>query len=187
MRVIDGDGHVCEDSEAIGRYLPGDFTRPRSTPDRWFPPLDRFHSFIGQTPPGSFQQVGPDGWLEFMADVGIETAVLYPTHGLAYGNVFHLDWAIALGRAYNDWLAETYLRRSPRFQGMALIPMQEPEAAVVELRRAVELDALRTFLSERLAAFKVPERIEIVDAVPRDPNGKVRKRQLAREFTQDRG
>ena len=138
MRVIDGDGHIFEDNEALAQYLPADYKRPRRTPDRWFPPLDRFHSFIGETPPGSFRQVGPDGWMEFMEDVGIETAVLYPTGGLAYGNVFHLDWAIALGRAYNDWLAEAYLRRSPRFKGMALIPMQEPEAAVVELRRAVE-------------------------------------------------
>jgi predicted TIM-barrel fold metal-dependent hydrolase len=137
MRVIDGDGHIFEDNQALARYLPADYTVTR-IPDRWFPPLDRFHAFIGQTPPGSFKQVGPDGWLEFMEDVGLESAVLYPTGGLAYGNVFHLDWAIALGRAYNDWLAEAYLRRSPRFHGMALIPMQEPEAAVVELRRAVE-------------------------------------------------
>ena len=137
MRVIDGDGHIFEDNQALAKYLPADYHVPR-VPERWFPPLDRFHSFIGQTPPGSFRQVGPDGWLEFMEDVGLESAVLYPTGGLAYGNVFHLDWAIALGRAYNDWLAEAYLRRSPRFKGMALIPMQEPEAAVVELRRAVE-------------------------------------------------
>lgn len=138
MRVIDGDGHICEDSQALERYLPADFPRPARLPDRWFPPLDRFHAFIGQTPPGSFRQVGPEGWLEFMEDVGIETAVLYPTHGLAFGNVFHRDWAIALARAYNNWLHDAYLVRSPRFQGMALIPMQEPEAAVVELRRAVE-------------------------------------------------
>jgi uncharacterized protein len=138
MRVIDGDGHICEDNDAIARHFPADYPRPARTPDRWFPPLDRFHAFIGQTPPGSFQRVGPDGWLEFMEDVGIETAVLYPTAGLAYGNVFHLDSAIVLGRAYNDWLAEAYLRRSPRFQGMALIPMQDPAEAVTELRRAVE-------------------------------------------------
>jgi len=137
MRIIDGDGHVFEDAQGMAKFLPDQFTRGR-VPDRWFPPLDHFHAFIGQTPPGSFRPVGPEGWLEFMEDIGLEQAVLYTTGGLAYGKVFHVDWAIALARAYNNWLHEAYLSRSDRFQGMALIPMQEPEAAVEELRRAVQ-------------------------------------------------
>jgi predicted TIM-barrel fold metal-dependent hydrolase len=40
-------------------------------------------------------------------------------------------------QAYNDWLYHTYLQADRRFHGMALIPMQEPPAAVAELRRAV--------------------------------------------------
>ncbi|MCH8054927.1 MAG: amidohydrolase family protein [Deltaproteobacteria bacterium] len=137
MRIIDGDGHVFEDNEAMAKFLPSPYNEGR-TPDQLFPPLDHLHAFIGQTPPGSFRRVGLDGWLEFLEDVGIQTAVLYTTGGLSYGKIFHLDWAIALTRAYNDWLHEAYLTKSPRFKGMALIPMQEPEAAVVELRRAVE-------------------------------------------------
>ena len=136
MRIIDGDGHVFEDAEGMAKFLPDQFRRGR-TPDRWFPPTDHFHSFIGETPPGSFRRVGPDGWIEFMEDIGLDQAVLYTTGGLSFGKVFHLDWAIALARAYNNWLHETYLTRDPRFKGMALIPMQEPEAAIEELRRAV--------------------------------------------------
>ncbi|MPZ13908.1 MAG: amidohydrolase family protein [Chloroflexi bacterium] len=137
MRIIDGDGHVFEDSEAMQRFLPPPFNQGPARP-RWFPPLDHFHDFIGQTPPGSFRPVGPDGWLEFADDVGIETAVLYTTGGLAFGKITHRDWATAVARAYNNWLHEAYVQRSPRFKGMALIPMQDPEAAVEELRRAVE-------------------------------------------------
>jgi predicted TIM-barrel fold metal-dependent hydrolase len=135
-RIIDGDGHIMEDSDGITKFLPSPYNT-RSNP-RWFPPLDNFHSFIGETPPGSFRQVGVDGWFEFMEDVGIESAVLYPTQGLAYGKIFHADWAIALTRAYNDWVHATYLARDPKFQAVALIPMQEPSAAVDELHRAVE-------------------------------------------------
>jgi predicted TIM-barrel fold metal-dependent hydrolase len=137
MKVIDGDGHVFEDSDELGKFLPDDLRRA-APPDRWFPPLDHFHAFIGQTPPGSFRRdTKVDGWIDFMDDVGIDSAVLYTTGGLAVGKIFHRDWAIALTKAYNDWLHEAYLSKSPRFRGMALIPMQEPEAAVVELRRAV--------------------------------------------------
>jgi predicted TIM-barrel fold metal-dependent hydrolase len=138
MKVIDGDGHVFEDNDELGKFLPDDLRRTLPS-DRWFPPLDHFHAFIGQTPPGSFRRdTGANEWIEFMEDVGIDSAVLYTTSGLAVGKIFHVDWAIALTRAYNDWLHDAYLSKSDRFKGMALIPMQEPEAAVVELRRAVE-------------------------------------------------
>ena len=56
---------------------------------------------------------------------------------LAYGKIVSLDYAVAVSRAYNDWLYETYVKFNPRFKGMALIPMQDPEEAAKELRRAV--------------------------------------------------
>ena len=73
-----------------------------------------------------------------MSDVGIDATVLYPTNALAYGKIVDLDWAIAVARGYNDWLYHTYLQVDPRFKGMALIPIQDPPAAVLELRRAVQ-------------------------------------------------
>ena len=39
-------------------------------------------------------------------------------------------------------------------------------------------DELRAFCRERLADFKVPAIIELVDELPRQPNGKVLKRRL---------
>jgi hypothetical protein len=98
------------------------------------------HSANGvETPPqrDGRPKIGPDGWLRFLSDAGIEWTVLYPTQALAYGKVVNLDYAAALCQAYNDWLSETYLKRDPRFKGMALIPMQDPPAAAKELRRAV--------------------------------------------------
>src|SRR5262245_499197 len=50
--------------------------------------------------------------------------------------------------------------------------------AVVETREDVDTEALRTFLREHLADFKVPAAIELVDELPRQPNGKVLKRVL---------
>ena len=56
--------------------------------------------------------------------------MLYTTAGLPVGNITNRDWAIVVTRAYNDWVLGRYLKRSPRFNAMGLIPMQEPEAAV---------------------------------------------------------
>jgi predicted TIM-barrel fold metal-dependent hydrolase len=142
LRVIDGDGHLFEDADGISEFLPSPYREAGPWGmHRLFPPLDHLHVQIGKLLPGSFgggKPVGPAEWLTFMETVGIEAAVLYPTVALSYGKLVDLDWAIAVTRAYNDWLHETYLRRSSQFQGMALLPLQDPPVAVAELRRAVK-------------------------------------------------
>jgi long-chain acyl-CoA synthetase len=50
--------------------------------------------------------------------------------------------------------------------------------ALVEVRRPVAPDALRDHCRAHLADFKVPRYVDIVDALPRDPVGKVLKRHL---------
>lgn len=136
MEIVDADGHITEDTAAIMRYMPRYHDGPTPVP-RLFSPLDHLHMPIGKTVPGAFAPVDADKWLRFMDQVGIDWTVLYPTSGLAYGRTTNIDWAIWTAAAYNTWLHDAYLVRSDRFRGMALIPLQEPEAAVEELRNAV--------------------------------------------------
>ncbi|HVM41701.1 MAG TPA: AMP-binding protein [Acidimicrobiia bacterium] len=56
--------------------------------------------------------------------------------------------------------------------------MGERLKAVVEARRPMTPDDVQDHVRERLADFKVPEIVEFVDQLPRDPNGKVMKRFL---------
>ena len=141
-RIIDGDGHIMEDYGSIIQFLPSPYKdRPGLASAGVFPPLDHFHSAnLTLVPPerANRGRVGPEEWLAFLDDVGIETTVLYPTWGLACGRIVSRDWAVVATRAYNDWLHETYMKRSPRFQGMGILPMQVPEAAAKELRRVVQ-------------------------------------------------
>lgn len=141
IRVIDGDGHIIEDAPAIVSHMPTEYREIfERKPDSIFPPLDHLHSARAvQTPPDRDQRppVGPEGWSAFLDDIGIERTVLYPTRALAYGHVQSYDYAVVIARAYNDWLAETYVQADSRFNGIAIIPMQDPEEAVKELRRAV--------------------------------------------------
>jgi predicted TIM-barrel fold metal-dependent hydrolase len=150
VRIIDGDGHIQEDSQGIVAFLPDPYREmaletPRSVglvPPvvGLFPPLDHLHtsfrhsavSFTGRG------RVGPPEWLGFLDEVGIERTVLYPTAGLSCGRIPYPEVAVALARAYNDWLHSAYIQASERFGGIAVLPMQVPEAAVEELRRAVE-------------------------------------------------
>ena len=41
--------------------------------------------------PGSFNPAGPKEWGEFLDDLGIESTVLYPSFGLACGNISNRD------------------------------------------------------------------------------------------------
>lgn len=142
MPIVDGDGHIFEDNDAIVRYLPHPFegVDDRRFAGRLFPPLDHLHAQPFKILPEAFgagKPVGPTEWRSFMDFTGIRRAALYPTGGLASGNIINQDWAIAVCRAYNDWLYDTYTSQDPRFTGVALLPLQDPSAAVKELRRAV--------------------------------------------------
>ncbi|OHC64826.1 MAG: long-chain fatty acid--CoA ligase [Rhodocyclales bacterium GWA2_65_20] len=49
---------------------------------------------------------------------------------------------------------------------------------VAETGATLDAEAIRLALSERIAGYKVPRRIDIVAALPRDDNGKVQKRKI---------
>jgi HIP---CoA ligase len=63
----------------------------------------------------------------------------------------------------------------------------EDVAAWVVLRRPVAPEELRAFLLARLADYKVPRRITVIDALPRNESGKVLKSDLVRDTEQRSG
>jgi long-chain acyl-CoA synthetase len=57
--------------------------------------------------------------------------------------------------------------------------------AVVELRSPVTEDEIIAFCRDRIAHYKCPGSVEFVEGLPRDPNGKIRKRVLREPFWKD--
>ena len=143
IQIIDGDGHIFEDGDAIGRHFPFSAAGGRLR-SGVFPLNSHIQYSLTRRPPGAFattadgrfENPGPEGWVEFMDQVGINRAVLFPTAGQRIGRIVDRDYAVGAARAYNDWLAETYLRRDARFRGIALVPMHDTEAALEELHHA---------------------------------------------------
>ena len=135
IAAIDGDGHITESNEQLAPYLReagirGAWAGRRDyySSDGW----DRSMRGTLGTRAGTAKE-----WLDAMDRGGLEMAILYPTAGLGIGWVRESDWAVALCRAYNDFVAEEFIKTSPRLQAVCLLPLQEPEEAVKELRRAI--------------------------------------------------
>jgi predicted TIM-barrel fold metal-dependent hydrolase len=136
--VIDADGHIIERRDELRPYLKSPFDK-RGGPLTASEPWDRD---LQQTLPTN-QELYPrvpsaEDWLRVMDAHKIERAFLYPT---SLGNVSRVrepDYAVALCEAYNDYVHDYYAKVSPRLSPIALIPFQDPERAVIELRRAVK-------------------------------------------------
>jgi len=134
VNIIDADGHVNDHAcgEEIAEYMPSG-----NRMAKLFPEFDHLHfRYLKQNrrPTGN---PTPDEWNRLPDETRISWAALYPTAGLAVGRIVAPDWAVIACRAYNTWLYEKFLRNNARLKGVALIPLQDIDAAVVELRRAV--------------------------------------------------
>ncbi len=155
--VADADGHVVEPPEAW-REVP-EVHRPvirrdssgfehvtvggkeilavplgtLATPGGDFSDPSRFTPLSEALAGGS----DPVARLADMDSEGIDQAVLYPSIGLYFWVLDDPEAACALATAYNDWLSVYCAADPERLFGAAMLPMQDPEAAARELRRAV--------------------------------------------------
>jgi aminocarboxymuconate-semialdehyde decarboxylase len=75
--------------------------------------------------------------LELMDRLGVDHQVLSP-NPLTYFYRQSPSDGIAFARAHNDEMAATVRAEPRRFSGFAQLPLQDPEASVAELTRAVE-------------------------------------------------
>ncbi len=103
-----------------------------ATPGGRFSDPDAFRSLEEALPGGS----DPKARLEDMDVEGIDQAVLFPSVGLYFWALDDPAPAVSIARAYNDWLASYCADDPRRLFGAAMLPMQDPRAAAVELRRA---------------------------------------------------
>ena len=133
MNIIDADGHVTETQEQIAKYLDEPYRR-RPTHQFFFPWDGWDRRMLGTL--GEYAGTA-DAWLKALDRGGMEMAVLYPTLGLFMSFLKDRQWALALCRAYNSFMHEEFTRKSPRLKAVALLPLQDAEAAARELRRAV--------------------------------------------------
>src|SRR5262249_21273147 len=134
--VNDADGHITESTEQLRPYLEGKLgERGAWAGRRSYYPEDGWDRSMGGTLGSSVNDA--KSWLRIMDEGGMETVVLYPTGGRAIGWVREPEFAVALCRAYNNFVRQEFLTVSRRLGAVALLPFQDVPEAVKELRRAV--------------------------------------------------
>jgi predicted TIM-barrel fold metal-dependent hydrolase len=140
-QVVDTDGHIFEKDEVIFEYLEPPYRgRKEILSLPFFPALDGFQRMARRIADDRPYVVAPDdpkSWLEVLDREGIHQTVIYPTAGLAEGFIQDTEWAVVVCRAYNDMIADRYIKLSKRLGAVALLPIQDIHEAAKELRRGV--------------------------------------------------
>jgi predicted TIM-barrel fold metal-dependent hydrolase len=165
MSVIDSDGHLHEPFDLFDRYMEKEFfaLRPRvvdlrdETRDegRWVAegkvvPRLPFTKGVGG---GGFKYPSPrhkqmkakdnslddiEGRLQDLDQMGVDFQVVYPTAFVWVADIENNELAAAVCRAYNNYVAEQCAKAPKRLGAVALVPIQDPPAAIEEARRAVK-------------------------------------------------
>ncbi len=112
VRSIDGDGHVIEDARKVLEHMEAPYRN-------WYAASRTGNVFLVPSD-GAPRGLGD----KFRSGAGNSTE--------SWLNMY----AVAYSRAYNNWLAKEVLKPAQGLLGVALLPVQDPEEAAKELRRA---------------------------------------------------
>lgn len=124
-----------------------------------------------------------NGWLH-TGDMG-----RYDEKGYIYIEDRKRDMIISGGENIYPREVEEILYQHPAIQEAAVIGIPDPYwvekvHAVIILKKGMSLtpEELIDFCRQRLARFKAPKSVEFVDALPKNPTGKILKRELREKY-----
>ncbi|HVA68605.1 MAG TPA: amidohydrolase family protein [Candidatus Binataceae bacterium] len=94
------------------------------------------HTRWNEIPPGAMY---PKPRVEVLDTEGLTASVLYPTIGLIYQGIRDPRVAAVTCDAYNRWVADFCAAAPRRLYGVGVVPLQEVDAAVIELKHIAKL------------------------------------------------
>ena len=166
---------------ATGERLP-----PGTPGEIWVRSDQRMGGYWGK-PEATAAAITPDGWLR-SGDGGHMDA-----DGYIYITDRIKDLIISGGENIYPAEIERVLAEHPALQDVAVIGVPderwgEVPKAVVVVRPGATIDPQEVvaWCRERIAAFKCPKSIDVVDALPRNPTGKILKKDLRKPYWEGR-
>jgi len=138
-------------------------------------------------PEATAAAIDPAGWFH-TGDVGY-----FDADGFLFICDRVKDMIITGGENVYPAEVETVLYAHPAIAEVAILGQPDEKwgeavVAVAALKpgQSLTLEALRGWGTERLARYKLPSRLEVIDALPRNPAGKVLKFELRKRFVEKR-
>ena len=146
--VIDADGHVLEKEKYIRKYLEAPWdkrsTSLRTRDQPWDANLfDSFEMAVRWEDLSPKEQI--DEWHAVMEREGMVHAICFPTGSGNVSKIQELDFALSVARACNTHFAKEFNALSDRVSCVGVLPLRDPQAAAVELRRGVTELGLKGF------------------------------------------
>ncbi len=163
--------------------------------------VDDAGNIVSDATPGEIQIAGPSVFLEYWRKPEA-TSAAFRAGWFCTGDIAVLEngYYRLLGRASVDIIKtggykvsaleiEEVLREHPSIRECAVLGMPDTEwgervcaAVVLHEASAMNLEALRAWAKSRLAVYKLPSRMIVLDTLPRNAMGKVEKRALGKLF-----
>jgi acyl-CoA synthetase (AMP-forming)/AMP-acid ligase II len=200
VTILDDDAHRDtahpERLVSAGKAIPGVEVRvvdpatledapTGSSGELWFRTEQSTPGYLGQ-PEATAELLTDDGWLR-TGDIG-----RLDDEGFVFVEDRVKDMIITGGENVYSPEVERVLAEHPAVAELAVIGVPddrwgESVKAVVAFRpgQAVEPEELIAFARERLASYKAPRSIDVVEALPRNPSGKILKRDLRKQYWPD--
>ncbi|MGN6783086.1 MAG: long-chain-fatty-acid--CoA ligase [Marmoricola sp.] len=148
----------------------------------WFRTPQLMKGFLGK-PAETAEVITPEGWFR-TGDMGKVDA-----DGFVYVEDRLKDMIISGGENIYSPEIERVLAEHPAVAEVAVIGVPDERwgevvRAVVALRpgQSATEDELIGYCQEHLARFKCPRGVDVVEALPRNPTGKILKRELRKEY-----
>lgn len=130
-------------------WMPIDMPAPNGVDAGRWPTLVERDDGVGEIRLGAevFRRVSPECWdaatrIDALDRRGVDVEVLLPVP-VTIDYSIDATTAIAFARAQNDHIAAVAADSGGRFVGFGSVPLQDPEAAIIELRRATAELGLR--------------------------------------------
>jgi len=183
---------------SAGKPIPGvevrvidqltlDDTAPGTSGELWFRTEQTTPGYLSN-PEATAELITGDGWIR-TGDVG-----RLDDGGFVFIEDRVKDMIISGGENIYSPEIERVLAEHPAIAELAVIGVPDDKwgesvKAVVAFRpgESATAEELITFTRERLSPYKCPKSIDVVEALPRNPSGKVLKRDLRKPYWADRG
>jgi acyl-CoA synthetase (AMP-forming)/AMP-acid ligase II len=166
VRIVDGDGNDVEAGE-IGEII---VQSKRIMVEYW-------------RKPGETEETIRDGWL-YTGDLGY-----YDEKGFIYIADRKKDMIISGGENVYPKEVENVLYRHPAVREVAVIGVPDPYwvervHAVLTLKENAQAtqDDIISFCREHIAHYKAPRTVEFVESLPKNPQGKILKREIRSRY-----